>query len=300
MKQEKLKKTNSLLVPDCLHDPFAFEEFLVLQKNIFASKQTTLDLSSISFIEPYSMLGLLLLGRNHIRNIGTKLTLKNIPLSIHQYLYRMDFLNQEIFSVPEKLNEQYFLKRSPMSKNLVEISAIPNKERESIKAISSAISVFRKRAKHIMKHWLSDTIVDLFVTVISEICQNIYEHSLDSGYLAMQSYTYANQKIVRLAVCDSGIGIRESFAQSNIQYESPAHLIKLALTTTISSKRDFGYGLNQVNSIIERLGGSIFIRSESAAVSVLYNAKRKTTSHSFLKNDLPLFPGTQISISLTA
>lgn len=300
MKQDKAQNTVSLPVPDSLHDPFAFEEFLALQKKIFSSSKTVLDLSSISFIEPYSMLGLLLLGRNHIRNIGSKLTLRNIPLSIHQYLYRMDFLKQEIFSVPETLGEQYFLKRSPMSKNLVEISAIPNKERESIKAISSAISVFRKRAKHIMKHWLNDTIVDLFVTVISEICQNIYEHSLDSGYLAMQSYTYANQKIVRLAVCDSGIGIRESFAQSDIQYDSPADLIKLALTTTISSKREFGYGLNQVNSIIEKLGGSIFIRSENAAVSILYNSKRKSTSHSFLKNDLPPFPGTQISISLTA
>jgi anti-sigma regulatory factor (Ser/Thr protein kinase) len=246
------------------------------------------------------MLGLLLLGRNHIRNCGTKIVLKNIPLSIHQYLYRMDFFKQEIFNRQENLSEQYFLKRSAMSKNLVEISPIPNKERESIKAISSAISVFRKRANFIMKHWLSDTIVDFFVTVISEICQNIYEHSLDSGYLAMQSYSYANQKIVRLAVSDSGIGIRESFAKSDIKYNSPAQLIQLALTTTISSKREFGYGLNQVNAIIEKLGGSIFIRSENAAVSVMYNARKKTASHSFLKNDIPVFPGTQISISLTA
>ncbi len=300
MKQDKLQNIDTIPVPDCLHDPFAFEEILALQNTIFSSQKGVLDLSSLSFIEPYSMLGLLLLGRNYMRNIGSKITLRNIPLSIHQYLYRMDFLKQDIFSVPEDLSEQYFLKRSPMSKNLVEISAIPNKERESIKAISSAISVFRTRANHIMKHWLSDTIVDYFVTVISEICQNIYEHSLDSGYLAMQSYTYANQKIVRLAVCDSGIGIRGSFSQSNIQYESPAHLIKLALTTTISSKREFGYGLNQVNSIIEKLGGSIFIRSDNAAVSILYNAKRKSSAHSFLKNDLPPFPGTHISISLTS
>jgi len=290
----------SLLLPDTFNDSYAFEEVINLQERLYAGKFDFLDLSHLSFIEPYSMIGLLLLGRNYLRNTGEKLTLINIPLAIHQYLYRMDFFNKGIFNIRERLDERYFLKRSPLSRSLVEITDIPNKERESIRAITGAIAVFRKRANHLLKYWINDTIVDYFVTVISEICQNIYEHSLDSGFLSMQTYSYGTQQIVRLVISDSGIGIRESFASKvGINYESPARLIEMALTTTISSKREFGYGLNQVNSIIEKLRGNIYIRSENASVSVMYNRKPGTTTHSFMKNGLTLFPGTQISISLT-
>ncbi len=291
---------NSLLLPDAFNDSYAFEEVLNLQTRLYSGKVECLDLSKLTFIEPYSMIGLLLLGRNYLRNTGEKLSLSNIPLAVHQYLYRMDFFKKCVFNMRESLDERFFLKRSPQSRSLVEITDIPNKERDSIRAISGAIAVFRKRARHLLKNWISDTNVDYFVTVISEICQNIYEHSLDSGFLSMQAYSYGTQQIVRLVISDSGIGIRESFAlKSGINYDSPASLIEMALTTTISSKREFGYGLSQVNSIIEKLRGSIFIRSENASVSVMYNRKTGTATHSFRKNGLSLFPGTQISISLT-
>ena len=51
--------------------------------------------------------------------------------------------------------------------------------------------------------------------MISEICQNIYEHSLDSGYLAMQTYSVGKDNFVRLAIGDSGIGILKSFGNNS-------------------------------------------------------------------------------------
>jgi hypothetical protein len=292
---------DTLTLPNNFNDSYTFEEVLNLQDSLSTGSITTLDLSRITFIEPYSMVGLLLLGRNYLRNTGRKLVLKNIPFTIHQYLYRMDFFNKGIFSIKDTLDERFFLKRSSLSRSLIEITDIPNKERESIKAITGVISVFRKRAHHILKYWINDTIVDYFVTVISELCQNIYEHSLDSGFLSMQTYSFGKQQVVRLVISDSGIGIRESFAsKSGIAFRSPAQLIELAITTTISSKREFGYGLNQVNSIVEKLKGTVYIRSENASVSIMHNKKQGTTSHSFLMNGLPAFPGTQISISLTS
>jgi anti-sigma regulatory factor (Ser/Thr protein kinase) len=292
---------DTLILPNSFNDSYTFEEILNLQNSLLSDGIKTLDLSQVSFIEPYSMIGLILLGRNHLRNTGMKLSIKNMPLAIHQYLFRMDFFNKGVFTIRDRLDERFFLKRSSLSRSLVEITDIPNKERESIQAITGVISVFRKRARHILKHCINDTIVDYFVTVISELCQNIFEHSLDSGYLSMQTYSYANQQIVRLVISDSGIGIRESFASKpGITFESPAHLIELAATTTISSKREFGYGLNQVNSIVEKLKGSIHIRSENASVSIMYNKKQGSTTHSFLKNGLVPFPGTQISISLAS
>jgi hypothetical protein len=288
---------NVIIVPNRFKDQYEFEYVIDLQDKILGDVRE-LNLSRISFIEPYSMLSLLLMGRNYLRKSGNKLRLSGIPINIHQYLHRMDFFKTGVFEVPERLNEKLLLKRSSFSNRILEITEIPNKERESVRVISSIVGVFRKRAGHILKYWLTDRIIDYFVTVISEICQNIYEHSLDSGYLAMQTYSIGKENIVRLSIGDSGIGILKSFGNNNIAYASPAHLIELALTTPISSKREFGYGLCQVNAIVEKLKGSIFLRSGNASVSTLYHKKSAGSSFHFQKNDLSHFDGTQISISL--
>lgn len=291
--------TESLIVPNRFRDPYDFEYVLDLQEEILGGTKS-LDLSRISFIEPYSMLSLLLIGRKYLRKSGNKLKLINVPINIHQYLHRMDFFKPGIYDVAEGLNEKLLLKRSSFSKRVLEITEIPNKERESVKVITSIVGAFRKKAEHILKYWLSDTMIDYFVTVISEICQNIYEHSLDSGYLAMQTYSVGKENIVRLCISDSGIGIEKSFDSGGApSHESPARLIELALTTPISSKREFGYGLCQVNAIVEKVKGNIYIRSGNASVSTLYHKKNVGSSYLYLKNDLWGFDGTQISISLT-
>ncbi len=289
----------TLIVPNRFRDPYDFEYVIDLLEAIL-SGSGKLDLSRISFIEPYSMLSLLLIGRNYLRRSGNRIKLINMPINIHQYLHRMDFFTRGVYDVAEGLNRELLLKRSSFSKRVLEITEIPNKERESIRVISSIVGAFRKKAGHILKYWLSDTMIDYFVTVISEICQNIYEHSLDSGYLAMQTYSVGKENIVRLCIVDSGIGIEKSFVKIGAPaHDSPAHLIELALTTPISSKREFGYGLCQVNAIVEKVKGNIYIRSGNASVSTLYHKKNVGSSYLFLKNDLRNFDGTQISISLT-
>jgi anti-sigma regulatory factor (Ser/Thr protein kinase) len=293
-----MTNSSSLIVPNRFKDPFDFEFVIDIQDTII-NNTTELNLSRVSFIEPYSMLSLLLIGRNYLRKRGTKLVLIGIPINIHQYLHRMDFFKAGVFDVSDRLNEKMLLKRSSFSNRVLEITEIPNKERESVDVIGSIVSVFRKRAGHILKYWLTDRIIDYFVTVISEICQNIYEHSLDSGYCTMQTYSLGKENIVRLTIGDSGIGILKSFKHNDVAFDTPAHLIELALTTPLSSKREFGYGLCQVNSIVEKLKGSIFIRSGNALVSALYHKKKTGSSYLFHKNDLGRFDGTQISITLT-
>jgi signal transduction histidine kinase len=247
------------------------------------------------------MVSLLLMGRNYLRGSGERLRLVNIPLAIHQYLSRMDFFSAGIFDVPLPLNEKYMLRRSAFSSRIIEIIEIPNKERKSIAVINSVISVFRKRSSHILRYWMNESVIDYFVTVISELCQNVFEHSLDSGYLSMQTYTVGRENIFRLVISDSGTGIRGSFEKkSGIHYDSTAHLIEMALTKPISSKRDFGFGLCQVNTILNRMKGTIYIRSDDACVTAMYQKTKPGSSPIFIKNNLCQFNGTQISISLFA
>lgn len=290
----------TLIMPDRFRDPYIFENIVAMNDAILNSGGV-IDMSRVAFIEPYSMLSFLLMGRNFLRKRGERARLVNIPLQIHQYLTRMDFLSRDVFSVNENIPDNMVLKRSISSSRLLEIVEIPNKERQSVNVIASVIALFRKRAPGILKFWMNDEVVDYFVTVISELCQNIFEHSMDTGFLAMQTYRTGNENIARLVISDSGVGIRKSFeSKSEITYSTGAELLEMALTTPISSKREFGYGLCQVNSITERLKGSIFIRSDSSSLSALYNRKEGSGKNIFLRNDLPQFDGTQISISLSS
>ena len=291
---------NNIIIPDRFRDPYIFENFLSMQGEIF-SENAVLDLSRVAFMEPYSMLSFLLMGRNYLRSNGEKLKLINVPVHIQQYLTRMDFFECGVFNMPEVLNGNMMFKRNPASSRLLEITMIPNKERQGVDVISSVIALFRKRASLILKYWMNDSVTDYFVTIISELCQNIFEHSLDSGYIAMQTYRTGNENIARLVISDSGIGILKSFSEKvNIEYSGGAELIEKALTTPISSKREFGYGLCQVNSIVERLKGVIFIRTGESSLSALYDRKDKSSKNIFHRNGLVQFNGTQISISLSA
>ena len=290
----------AIIMPDRFRDPYIYENVLSIQEEIF-SEGAALDLSRVAFMEPYSMLSFLIMGRNYLRSTGEKLKLVNVPIHIQQYLTRMDFFESGIFNMPEVLKENMMFKRNAASGRLLEITMIPNKERQSVDVISSVVALFRKRASVILKYWMNDSVTDYFVTVISELCQNIFEHSLDSGFMAMQTYRSGNEIIARLVISDSGIGILKSFSgKEGLEYAGGAELIEMALTTPISSKREFGYGLCQVNSIVERLKGEVFIRSGESSLSALYNRKDNSSKYIFHRNGLVQFNGTQISISLSA
>ena len=102
-------KNNKLILENKLKDPYYFED--ILRQNDYILKEiNALDLSRITFIEPYSMVSLLLLGRNYLRSRGGKLKLINIPINIHQYLTRMDFFKKGIFDLDKNLDEKYLLK----------------------------------------------------------------------------------------------------------------------------------------------------------------------------------------------
>ncbi len=295
-----MDRSTVILLPDKFRDPNYFEEIIDIKDDVLTGART-LDLSKIAFIEPYSMISLLLLGKLYLKNRGDRLKLINIPIPIHQYLDRMDFFGNGLFVTDEMLSEKMLYKRSAFSKSVIEITEIPNKERESIKVIREIIALFRKRSSNILKYRMTDNIIEYFVTVISELCQNIYEHSLDSGFLAMQTYSMGKENIVRLVISDSGIGIRKSFENTaSVSYDSTADLIEKAITMPISSKREFGYGLCQVNSIVKMLNGILFIRSEDAYVTTLYHKKTQGSAVMFSKNELSRFSGTQVSITLSS
>ena len=53
---------------------------------------------------------------------------------------------------------------------------------------------------------------------LSEACQNIVEHAGRGGWVAVQTYTWKQRlgrRVVVIAVCDAGIGFRQSLESGN-------------------------------------------------------------------------------------
>lgn len=290
---------NIITIPDCFRDVYSFEKFLLFREKIFKSANPVIDLSNVKFVEPYSLTSLLLMGRKYLRDSGNKIILNNISVPVHQYLARMDFIQQGYFEIGTQIHKEKLFKRSSFSRSVIELTEIPNRETDSINKISSVIALFRERAEYIMKLKFSEKITDDFVTVISELTQNIFEHALDSGYVAIQSYSYQNSKVVRFVISDGGIGIEQSFLENGKnQKEHGAELIEKVLKEPVSSKRDYGYGLCRVASIVGSTGGNIFIRSNNSSAAMVTNEKTGVGQYYFKKNNIPEFSGTQISITL--
>jgi anti-sigma regulatory factor (Ser/Thr protein kinase) len=286
----------SIKLPDCLKDVYAFERILKMQDRIGAAG--SIDLSGTTFIEPYSMASLLIIGRNHLRETGNKLVLTKIPMPVHQYLSRMDFFSHGVFVDEKPLSAKNALKRSAFSRKVMELMPIPNKERESVKAINNAVTLFRLRGPQILKFFMAERTADMMVTALSELWQNVFEHSLDSGFFTAQAYEYEKSHVVRLVIADSGIGVDGSFEAKKCDVsERGAELLQKVVLMPVSSKRPYGFGLCQVHSIMNRLGGNLFIRSgSSSAVFIAHGARTGT----FLKNGLAPFAGTQISLTLSS
>lgn len=283
---------------DNLKDAFSFENVINDYNKFFYDNIEAIDMSQVSFIDPYSLIGLLLIGKVYLRLTGNKLKLINFNDDILNYCLRMNFFDYGIF---DTINLEKYKKRKSLkvSNRLLEIIEIPAKESEGIKVIGKIINIFRERAKYILVPWFSESVIDYFITVISEICQNIYEHSMDSGFIAIQTYLYMGERIFKIAIGDAGIGIPESFSNvKSYKNMETGKLLKLVLTKPISSKRRFGYGLCQVHSIVEQLRGMLFLRSKDGYVSIIQH-KKKPGNYMFIKDNCSNFAGTQISISFS-
>lgn len=128
-----------------------------------------------------------------------------------------------------------------------------------------------------------------FVTILSELCQNIYYHSRPNGaphgYIAMQAYNHN----LKFAVMDLGVGIPETL-KAKYQLDDDREAICLACNAGITSKDRGGLGLYRTVEILDQAGGCLNIRSGTA--KVLFSPKGR--------HRIPdvCFWGTQIGILL--
>lgn len=253
-----------------------------------------IDLSSVSFIDPYGMVGLLEIGELcMLEDIKKTVLLPRSP-EVLRYLERMEFFPHA---------KRYFL-LDPMqppaagsggeSDVLLEITPI-----ERASDIHFIVGRVRDRAQAILAAHLKydERAISGFIVALSEVCQNIIEHSENKGFVGIQKYRYPSlgKNIVKISVMDAGIGFRRSLA-SRFKLRGDLEAIEKALLHGASRHEDEGrgHGLAAVRRFVTHWQGRISIRSGTARLSLIPKWARGRERETNLAN----FPGSQINIIL--
>lgn len=269
-----------------------FEQVLRLLK-----KSPVIKLQEVSFIDPYGMVALLEIGRIYKQKLSR--TPLYLPESeeVLKYLERMDFFEIahryfEFDPFKPLISEKYL--RSSYSDVLLEITPIEDPD-----DIHFIVGKVKDRAHSILTRHLKydERGINGFIVSLSEVCQNIIEHSESKGFVGIQKYHFQGmgKNVVKIAVMDTGIGFRKSLSE-RFSHKSDLDSIEEALIHGASRYADKGrgHGLAAVKRFVNQWDGKISIRSGTAKLSIIPEwAWGKEREY-----NLTHFPGAQINILL--
>jgi len=258
---------------------------------------SVIDLRKSTFIDPYGMVGLLEIGEL-VRSEGMQKTVY-LPESeeVIKYLERMDFLKfADIYFIfePAKIQPPEKYLRSSYSDVLLEITPI-----EKSDDIHFIVGRVKERSQTILATHLNydEYTINGFIVALSEVCQNIIEHSEYKGFVGIQKYHFQNlnKNVVKIAVMDIGIGFRRSLSE-RFSLKSDLDAIEKGLFHGASRFADKGrgHGLSAVRRFVKQWDGKLSIRSGTAKLSILPQWARGKAR----ETNLIFFPGAQINIML--
>lgn len=250
-----------------------------------------INLQNINFIDPYGMVGILEI-------VDSKHTVL-LPRSeeVIKYLERMDFFRfaGKYFRLepPDPWISWKYL-RSSYTDVLLEITPI-----EKSDDIHFIVSRVKDRAQTILANHLGydGQAINGFIVALSEVCQNIIEHSETKGFVGIQKYHFQNlnKNVVKIAVMDTGIGFRKSLSE-RFPLKDDFEAIDKALLQGASryEEEGRGHGLAAVRRFVNQWNGKLSIRSGTAKISLIPKWARGKEK----EVGLTYFPGSQINIML--
>lgn len=142
-----------------------------------------------------------------------------------------------------------------------------------------------------------------FAMTLSEACQNIVEHAGRGGWVAVQTYRWQKRlgrRVVVIAVCDAGVGFRQSLESAQRQRLTDrwddGMALEEAVIRGVSRFRDpgRGQGLAGVRRYIGRWDGKLSVRSGTARIAIVPSWDDDVP----LEEKLPYFPGAQMQITI--
>jgi hypothetical protein len=287
--------TSVITVPPSLDDQ-TFEQVVEQLASVPHDAKLLVDARHTRWASPYGLTALLTLGQTRVER-ATFAAPDNEDTS--SYWARTGFFThaEELYDLRGSVPKA----RGGESSVLLEITPVVKSE-----DVHEVVGRIQQKAQLILSKELN---IDAKATVgfamtLSEICQNIVEHAGRGGWVAVQTYTYrkrlANRRVVVIAVCDAGLGFRQSLesAPGRVRNErwDDAAALEEAVIRGVSRFRDpgRGQGLAGVRRYIGRWDGKVSVRSGTAKIAIVPS----------WDDDIPLteklapFPGSQVQVTI--
>ncbi len=287
--------TSVITVPPSLDDQ-TFEQVVEQLASVPRDAKLLVDARHTRWASPYGLTALLTLGQTR-QERATFAAPDNEDTA--SYWARTGFFKHadELFDLTGSVPKG----RGGESSVLLEITPVVKSE-----DVHEVVGRIQQKAQLILSKELN---IDAKATVgfamtLSEICQNIVEHAGRGGWVAVQTYTYrkrlANRRVVVIAVCDAGLGFRQSLESApgrvrNDRWDDAAALEE-AVIRGVSRFRDpgRGQGLAGVRRYIGRWDGKVSVRSGTAKIAIVPSWDDDVP----LAEKLAPFPGSQVQVTI--
>jgi hypothetical protein len=279
----------AIVIPESLR--YGLKGVEALYSAVSSAEQRTryvFDMRRVRFLEPSGVTALLSCARHCYTASGHRTMLINLNEQLFPYLERMNLFEiGEPWLVPiGNIGERW--NRSSYTGNLLELTQI--KCADDVEAVV-------ERAHRIFAPCLTSDELGSLLSVLSELCSNVFEHSNDPyGCALIQKYhsEQRNQSKVCLSVGDMGRGIRSTLVQRHGEFgHEPLDYIRAAMngmTSRLSGKG--GTGLQRVREIAVAHKGYVSLRSESASIADRGQNRIED------QTNLAFIPGTQVTVEM--
>lgn len=287
--------TTVIKVPPSL-DEHTFEQVLEQVAAIPEDARMLLDARHTKWASPYGLTALLTLGQT--RRVRATLTTPEADDTL-SYWSRANFFYYaaDLFDL-----QGVVPKRPPSGESTVLLPITPVAGSEDVHQVVGHI---QERAQQIITTELGidpKAIVG-FAMTLSEVCQNIIEHAGRGGWVMVQTYNWKQRlgrRVVVIAVCDAGLGFRQSLESASHRAPTDrwddAAALESAVIRGVSRYRDpgRGQGLAGARKYIARWNGKLWVRSGTARIAIVPDWDDDAP----LLEQLPYFPGAQIQVTI--
>ncbi len=285
--------TTVITVPPSLDD-HSFEQVLEQLAPLPADEKILVDARHARWASPYGLTALLTLAQTR----AERPTLAVPELEdTASYWARAAFF-QHAETVYDLRGTYPKRRESGESNVLLEITPIAKSN-----DVHDIVSRVQAKAQQIIKTELkleSKAIVGFSMT-LSEVCQNIIEHANRGGWVAVQTYRWTKRlgrRVVVIAVCDAGLGFRQSLETApghmpNTRWDDAAALEEAVIRgVSRFRERGRGQGLAGARNYVGRWNGKLSVRSGTARISIVPSWDDDVP----LEEGLSPFPGAQVQV----
>ena len=286
--------TTVLTVPASL-DEHSFEQVLEQLAAAPADAKLLVDARHTRWSSPYGLASLLCLAQSRAEQPGFAVPEEADTLS---YWARAGF-----FRHAEQLYELHgHVPRSRQGESNVLLDLTPITGSEDVHEVVGRIQ--QKAAQILTQELGLDPKATVgFAMTLSEVCQNIVEHAGRGGWVMVQTYKWQRRlgrRVVQIAVCDAGLGFRQSLESLpgrivDDRWDDAAALEE-AVIKGVSRHRDRGrgQGLAGARRYVGRWDGKLSVRSGTARIAIVPSWDDDPP----LAEKLPPFPGSQVLVTI--